>query len=683
MRLERAYGSTALRAPNHIGTTEKLTHGKFVMYAKEGTPFYVSCLMCRFMQGVGFVGIQLSTFSIVTQEYSEYLSTFVGIIEMAWGVGYAVGPSLGGFIYDLAGFEMPFFIVSGLLLVLNVIGFFTIKPQNSNSKLKISLNDENSINALVFIKMPDLLIPMGCCMMSLIMITFLDVSLGPLFTETLNSTTTMAGIGFGLSAALYAGGAVSVGYLVDKKGCHHVIQIIGCAFGIIAFLIYGPVPGLGLDPSIPLLMISVSFLGLCGSFVYVPSLGIFLNLYAKKRTDADYADYADDLAALADLLKDAITLLHNIEKTPMEVGTLIGPILGGILVDEIEVGYSGLVLCIICASMAYTKGLTSTDVGIVLAMFSVAILILTFFYSYIITFTGGRLVHLTSTFICAGGLLPFAFVMYAKEGTPFYVSCLMCRFMQGAGYAGIQISTFSIVTQEYSEYLSTFVGVIEMASGVGFAVGPSIGGFIYDLAGFEMPFFIVSGLLFALNVIGFFTIKPQNSNKICLDGKKSINALIFIKIPELLIPMACCILSLLILSFLEVSLGPMFTETLNTTNTIAGLGFGLNASLYATSAVFAGYLADKKNYHHMIQIIGCAFGIIAFLIYGPIPGLGLDPNFLGPILGGILIDEIEVGYTGLVLCIVCAAMALLTIVQFIVLTVKSRNDDEEKQNLLR
>ncbi|KAG1697189.1 MFS-type transporter SLC18B1 [Nymphon striatum] len=627
MRLERAYGSTALRAPNHIGTTEKLTHGKFVMYAKEGTPFYVSCLMCRFMQGVGFVGIQLSTFSIVTQEYSEYLSTFVGIIEMAWGVGYAVGPSLGGFIYDLAGFEMPFFIVSGLLLVLNVIGFFTIKPQNSNSKLKISLNDENSINALVFIKMPDLLIPMGCCMMSLIMITFLDVSLGPLFTETLNSTTTMAGIGFGLSAALYAGGAVSVGYLVDKKGCHHVIQIIGCAFGIIAFLIYGPVPGLGLDPSIPLLMISVSFLGLCGSFVYVPSLGIFLNLYAKKRTDADYADYADDLAALADLLKDAITLLHNIEKTPMEVGTLIGPILGGILVDEIEVGYSGLVLCIICASMAYTKGLTSTDVGIVLAMFSVAILILTFFYSYIITFTGGRLVHLTSTFICAGGLLPFAFVMYAKEGTPFYVSCLMCRFMQGAGYAGIQISTFSIVTQEYSEYLSTFVGVIEMASGVGFAVGPSIGGFIYDL---------------------------------------------------------------------------------NTTNTIAGLGFGLNASLYATSAVFAGYLADKKNYHHMIQIIGCAFGIIAFLIYGPIPGLGLDPrygievdlsvntfassclvffsnfgNFLGPILGGILIDEIEVGYTGLVLCIVCAAMALLTIVQFIVLTVKSRNDDEEKQNLLR
>ncbi|KAG1668349.1 MFS-type transporter SLC18B1 [Nymphon striatum] len=501
---------------------------RFVMYAKEGMPFYVSCLMCRFMQGVGFLGIQISTFSIVTQEYSEYLSTFVGIIEMAWGVGYAVGPSLGGFIYDL------------------------------------------------------------------------------------NSTTTMAGIGFGLSAALYAGGAVSVGYLVDKKGCHHVIQIIGCAFGIIAFLIYGPVPGLGLDPSIPLLMISVSFLGLCGSFVYVPSLGIFLNLIRRHGIKVDQS--------VNTFASSCLVFFSN-------VGTLIGPILGGILVDEIEVGYSGLVLCIICASMAYTKGLTSTDVGIVLAMFSVAILILTFFYSYIITFTGGRLVHLTSTFICAGGLLPFAFVMYAKEGTPFYVSCLMCRFMQGAGYAGIQISTFSIVTQEYSEYLSTFVGVIEMASGVGFAVGPSIGGFIYDLAGFEMPFFIVSGLLFALNVIGFFTIKPQNSNKICLDGKKSINALIFIKIPELLIPMACCILSLLILSFLEVSLGPMFTETLNTTNTIAGLGFGLNASLYATSAVFAGYLADKKGYHHVIQIIGCAFGIIAFLIYGPIPGLGLDPRY--------------------------------------------------------
>ncbi|KAG1680097.1 hypothetical protein GQR58_012567 [Nymphon striatum] len=106
---------------------------KFVMYAKEGTPFYASCLVCRFMQGVGFVGIQISTFSIVTQEFSDYLSTFVGILEMAFGVGFSIGPSLGGFVYDL------------------------------------------------------------------------------------NSTNTIAGLGFGLNAVLYAGSAVLIGYLVDKK----------------------------------------------------------------------------------------------------------------------------------------------------------------------------------------------------------------------------------------------------------------------------------------------------------------------------------------------------------------------------------------------------------------------------------------------------------------------------------
>ncbi|KAG1653904.1 Glutamate receptor ionotropic, delta-1 [Nymphon striatum] len=283
---------------------------------------------------------------------------------------------------------------------------------------------------------------------------------------------------------------------------------------------------------------------------------------------------------------------------------------------------------------AYTKGLTTTDVGIV-------------------------------------------FVMYAKEGTPFYASCLVCRFMQGVGFVGIQISTFSIVTQEFSDYLSTFVGILEMAFGVGFSIGPSLGGFVYDVAGFEMPFFIVSGLLYVFNVIGFFTIKPQNSNKTSLNNEKSINALILIKIPELLIPMGFCMLTIIMFTFIDVSLGPLFTETLKSTNTIAGLGFGLNAALYAGSAVLIGYLVDKKRCHHVIQIIGSVFGIIAFLIYGPIPGLGLDPNLIGPILGGILIDKTGVGYSGLVLCILCASMAILNIVHFIVLTVKSRNSDEE------
>ncbi|KAG1653906.1 Glutamate receptor ionotropic, delta-1 [Nymphon striatum] len=326
---------------------------------------------------------------------------------------------------------------------------------------------------------------------------------------------------------------------------------------------------------------------------------------------------------------------------------------------------------------AYTKGLTTTDVGIVFAMFAVATLIFTFIFSYIMHFTESRLIHLTSTFICAGSLLPFAFVMYAKEGTPFYASCLVCRFMQGVGFVGIQISTFSIVTQEFSDYLSTFVGILEMAFGVGFSIGPSLGGFVYDVAGFEMPFFIVSGLLYVFNVIGFFTIKPQNSNKTSLNNEKSINALILIKIPELLIPMGFCMLTIIMFTFIDVSLGPLFTETLKSTNTIAGLGFGLNAALYAGSAVLIGYLVDKKRCHHVIQIIGSVFGIIAFLIYGPIPGLGLDPNLIGPILGGILIDKTGVGYSGLVLCILCASMAILNIVHFIVLTVKSRNSDEE------
>ena len=47
-----------------------------------------------------------------------YLSSyFQGLFELAGGLGFAVGPVIGGFLYQLGGFRLPFFSVGGMVLL--------------------------------------------------------------------------------------------------------------------------------------------------------------------------------------------------------------------------------------------------------------------------------------------------------------------------------------------------------------------------------------------------------------------------------------------------------------------------------------------------------------------------------------------------------------------------------------
>ena len=54
------------------------------------------------------------------------LGLAMGFYEISTGLGMIVGPLLGGWLYSIGGFGLPFYVVGGMMLIGAVINLFLV-----------------------------------------------------------------------------------------------------------------------------------------------------------------------------------------------------------------------------------------------------------------------------------------------------------------------------------------------------------------------------------------------------------------------------------------------------------------------------------------------------------------------------------------------------------------------------
>ncbi|KAG1664427.1 MFS-type transporter SLC18B1 [Nymphon striatum] len=90
-----------------------------------------SCVACRVVQGVSYLGIQLSSNAIITVEFKTHVSTFLGLREMCFGIGASIGPLFGAVLFENFGFEMPFLASAAIIATIAVVGYIAVRPENN------------------------------------------------------------------------------------------------------------------------------------------------------------------------------------------------------------------------------------------------------------------------------------------------------------------------------------------------------------------------------------------------------------------------------------------------------------------------------------------------------------------------------------------------------------------------
>lgn len=108
----------------------------------------------------------------------------------------------------------------------------------------------------------------------------------------------------------------------------------------------------------------------------------------------------------------------------------------------------------------------------------------------------------------------------------FFWASMVARFFQGIGDAFIQTASnykhypfilnhilgFSLITIEFADEQEKYLGWAEAATGMGLAIGPTLGSLVYDKVGYENTFVIFGGLLALGGVLIFFTLPNRLNN---------------------------------------------------------------------------------------------------------------------------------------------------------------------------
>ena len=97
-------------------------------------PNISTMLIMRYSRAVEGVGssIAMSSFTVIFIElYPEKVGTITSWSETALGLGYSIGPAIGGFLYDNGGFHLPFTVIGVSNILFAIIMMLALPKEES------------------------------------------------------------------------------------------------------------------------------------------------------------------------------------------------------------------------------------------------------------------------------------------------------------------------------------------------------------------------------------------------------------------------------------------------------------------------------------------------------------------------------------------------------------------------
>lgn len=194
----------------------------------------------RVISGITSANITTATAYIVDVSPPEKRAQNFGLLGVAFGIGFIVGPAIGGLLGNV-GLHIPFLVVAGITLLNVLYGYFvlpeSLKPEN---RRPFSWTRANPVGSLIGLGR----YPIALALASTIVLTSLAQnalqSTWVLYTGyRFNWGTSEVGISLavvGLTAGLVQGGLI--GQIVPRLGERRAL-LLGLGISALSFLFYG------------------------------------------------------------------------------------------------------------------------------------------------------------------------------------------------------------------------------------------------------------------------------------------------------------------------------------------------------------------------------------------------------------------------------------------------------------
>uniref|UniRef100_A0A0N4ZAN7 MFS domain-containing protein n=1 Tax=Parastrongyloides trichosuri TaxID=131310 RepID=A0A0N4ZAN7_PARTI len=649
-----------------FATTNMITSGGF---------FFITTCILRIVQSMGNAMLFTTTYAIASKDFPNLMSTILGLTETGTGIGYTIGPVVGGFLYQYIGYPYPFLILGSIASVTAVIAFFSISSNSNDKNLKKNNKEETKnerhLTWLEMIKIKDIL-----CMLYTLIITgiansFHDATLA-IGCKQFNLSSGHVGLLFLSINGAYSICAPIMGHVIDKYSyINDYIFILGYILQIVAFVCMGPAPFLNYKPTVLIFAICLIITGFAFSTLLIPSFKKCMDIVIKEH-------------GFTDSLQTSATV-SGVYISSYFFGCFIGPFVGSALVEYM--GYretlsllaalyfvsvvmdehstfqhesfrtfhlrewiilSVLVLANIVSPMAFScispffddvgnsKNVSLTMDGIVFAIFNFTGFILSPFVGKIIPILGVRNIYSLGMVFLSVGTLLFSLTNFIHSSTWFFISTLALRIIQSIGNAMTFTTTYAIAAKDFPKLMSTMLGLTETGAGIGYTVGPVIGGFLYEYVGYPSPFLILGVISFITAVVAFFFISSHSSDNILKNNnnidrenikyERHLTWYEIVKIKDIWCIIYTLILIGVMFSFHDSTLA-IGCKQFDLSSSDVGLLFLCIGGLYALFAPIWGYVIDKYPIiTDFLFLGGYILQTLAFSCMGPVPFFNYEPS---------------------------------------------------------
>ncbi|MEK4327044.1 MFS transporter [Paenibacillus sp. FSL R7-0297] len=265
----------------------------------------------------------------------------------------------------------------------------------------------------------------------------------------------------------------------------------------------------------------------------------------------------------------------------------------------------GLVVPIL-PKYASSLGASQTEIGLLFGSYAIALFIATPIFGALSDRIGRRAPMLWGLLGLAAATLLFAF---AEE----YWMLIVARTLQGLAAAVTWTSGLAILADLYpSKERGKAMGLALSGQAAGILLGPTIGGWMYQLGGYKLPFLFAAALAIADGMLRIFLLRD-------LPEKKSgafLSSFGLLRNRSLLLISGVVIIGAAIPSVLEPTLPLHLQEKFNAEPGFIGMLFAIPTLSYGLATPWIGKLSSKIGYKKAVLI-----GLVVVAISLPLSAL--------------------------------------------------------------
>ncbi|XP_018573971.1 MFS-type transporter SLC18B1-like isoform X2 [Anoplophora glabripennis] len=198
---------------------------------------------------------------------------------------------------------------------------------------------------------------------------------------------------------------------------------------------------------------------------------------------------------------------------------------------------------------------------------------------------------------------------------PFIILSFVIRIVEALGNAAFLTASFAIIAKEFPDNVATTFASLETFFGLGLIVGPTVGGALYEVGRYTLPFAVMGSALFMSAILTAIVLPKHEAGTDREAGPSIFKAL---KIPGVMLAAASIIVTSISIGFLQATFEPHL-RPLNLTGIELGLMFVVNGGTYAIIAPGFGWLCDRFYNPKIVTIVGTILVAAGFMLIGPAP----------------------------------------------------------------